>query len=242
MSLPEVVLKRRAKRVRQDADEAARRIAVKQAKRNPGRLPFKHAAAFVKEFKQQEVQDVRLRRLARDRAQTRAVPEGVSLMCVVRVCGVNNMHPKSRKVMQQLRLRHMNELVFLSVSPATMSMVRMVDPFVAYGYPTLKTVRDLIYKRGHGKVSRQRVPLTDNAVIEEALGAHGIICMEDLVHEIYTVGPHFKEASAFLWPIKLNGATEKGGAKKRKAKTPTDNKEQTGNQEAKINELIKKMN
>ena len=114
-------------------------------------------------------------------------------------------HPKSRKVMQQLRLRHMNELVFLSVSPATMSMVRTVDPFVAYGYPTLKTVRDLIYKRGHGKVDKQRLPLTDNSLIEAQLGEHGIICMEDLVHEIFSVGPAFKEANNFLWPFKSRG-------------------------------------
>ena len=28
--------------------------------------------------------------------------------------------------------------------------------------------------------------------------------MEDLVHEIYTVGPNFKAANNFLWPFKLN--------------------------------------
>ena len=28
--------------------------------------------------------------------------------------------------------------------------------------------------------------------------------MEDLVHEIYTVGPHFTKANNWLWPFKLN--------------------------------------
>ena len=28
------------------------------------------------------------------------------------------------------------------------------------------------------------------------------------MHEIYTVGPHFKEASNFLWPFKLSSACE----------------------------------
>jgi large subunit ribosomal protein L7e len=27
--------------------------------------------------------------------------------------------------------------------------------------------------------------------------------LEDLVHEITNVGPHFKEATRFLWPFKL---------------------------------------
>jgi hypothetical protein len=32
----------------------------------------------------------------------------------------------------------------------------------------------------------------------QGLGKHNIICVEDLVHEIMTVGPHFKEANNFL--------------------------------------------
>ncbi len=32
-------------------------------------------------------------------------------------------------------------------------MMRRVEPYIAWGYPNLKSVRELIYKRGHGKVS-----------------------------------------------------------------------------------------
>lgn len=85
-------------------------------------------------------------------------------------------------------------------------MLRRVEPYIAYGYPNLKSVRELIYKRGYGKVGKDRIPLTDNSVIEGVLGKHGIICMEDLIHEIYTVGPAFKEANNFLWPFQLSCA------------------------------------
>ncbi len=37
-------------------------------------------------------------------------------------------------------------------------------------YPNLKTVRELVYKRGFGKVNKQRIALTDNSIIEKALG------------------------------------------------------------------------
>ena len=30
-------------------------------------------------------------------------------------------------------------------------MLKLVQPYVTYGYPSLKTVRELIYKRGFGK-------------------------------------------------------------------------------------------
>jgi large subunit ribosomal protein L7e len=67
----------------------------------------------------------------------------------------------------------------------------------------LKSVRELIYKRGYGKVSKQRIPLTNNAVIEESLGKYDILCVEDLVHEIITAGPNFKQVSTRTPPISL---------------------------------------
>merc|ERR1711993_33770 len=90
--------------------------------------------------------------------------------------------------------------------------LRQTEPMVTWGYPNLKTVKELIYKRGHGKVQNRRTPLSDNAIIENALGKEGIICMEDLIHEIFTVGPNFKQASNFLWPLKLSAP--KGGFQK----------------------------
>ena len=66
--------------------------------------------------------------------------------------------------------------------------------------PNLKTVRELIYKRGYGKVDKQRVPLSNNQVIEQALGKYDILCVEDLVHEIFTVGPNFKQARNWIQP------------------------------------------
>ena len=59
--------------------------------------------------------------------------------------------------------------------------------------PNLKSVRELIYKRGYGKVNKQRIPLDNNQVIEAALGKYDILSVEDLVHEIFTAGPNFKQ-------------------------------------------------
>merc|ERR1712096_410000 len=35
-----------------------------------------------------------------------------------------------------------------------LQMLRIAEPFVAWGYPNLKTVKELMYKRGHGKMGR----------------------------------------------------------------------------------------
>ena len=39
------------------------------------------------------------------------------------------------------------------MNKATLNMLRRVEPYVTWGTPNLKTVRELIYKRGYGKVS-----------------------------------------------------------------------------------------
>lgn len=45
----------------------------------------------------------------------------------------------------------------------------MID-IVSYRYPSLKSVRDLLYKHGYGSVDGKRVPLASNADIEKMLG------------------------------------------------------------------------
>lgn len=100
------------------------------------------------------------------------------------------------------------------MTKATLEMLKIVEPWIAYGYPNLKTVRELIYKRGYGKINKQRIALTDNALVEANLGKYGVVCIEDLIHEIFTVGPNFKQAANFLWPFKLSNPT--GGFRTRK--------------------------
>ena len=49
-------------------------------------------------------------------------------------------------------------------------MLRIADPYIAWGYPSMKTIRELIYKRGYAKTEGQRHPITNNTIIEEKLG------------------------------------------------------------------------
>ena len=138
-----------------------------------------------------------------------------------------------------LRLNQINNGVFIRLTKPTIIMLRMVEPYIAYGYPNLKSTRELIYKRGFGKVNGQRIALTDNTIVEKSLGKFGIICVEDLIHEIVTVGPNFKQANNFLWPFQLSNPN--GGFHKRKVLHFIEGGD-TGNREEKINGLIRQMN
>ncbi len=60
----------------------------------------------------------------------------------------------------------------LIVVQATLNMLRICEPYITWGYPNLKSVRDLIYKRGFAKARGRRIPLTSNDIIERKLGKY----------------------------------------------------------------------
>ena len=116
-------------------------------------------------------------------------------------------------------------------------MFCFAEPYVTWGTPNLKSVRELIYKRGFAKLDARRTPITSNDIIEQKLGKYNIICVEDLVHEILTVGPNFKYASNFLWPFKLNTPT--GGWRKKTNHFVEGG--DFGNREEKVNNRLRTM-
>lgn len=132
------------------------------------------------------------------------VPAQAKVALVIRIRGINQMSPQSRKILELLRLRQKSNAVFVRLNKATIEMLLRVEPYIAYGYPSPAVVRELILKRGFARVNGQRIALTTNEVVRAALGQHNIESVEDLAHEIYTCGPHFTQANAFLWPFKLN--------------------------------------
>merc|ERR1712170_41239 len=204
--VPESLLKKRKQKEELRQKRAKANILAKQKNKDKRREIFKRAEKYVKEYRIKERDQIRFAREARKHGNFYVPPEA-KMAFVVRIRGINGIHPRPRKVMQLFRIRQINNGTFVKLNKATLQMLRLADPYITWGYPNLKSVRELIYKRGFAKVDNKRIPLTDNAIIEQKLGKYGIICMEDLVHEIFTVVPHFKEANNFLWTFKLNTPT-----------------------------------
>jgi len=236
--VPETLLKKRKSHEKSAADKIAALKKKHKAAREKRREIFKRADQYVKEYRSKERSEISYRRQARA-AGNFYVPAEAKLAFVVRIKGINKIAPKPRKILQLLRLLQINNGTFVKLTAATKQMLLLVSPYIAYGSPSLRTVRELIYKRGYAKVNKQRIPISDNAIIEKELGKHGIICIEDLIHEIYTVGPNFKQANNFLWPFKLSNPN--GGFHKRKFLHFIEGGD-TGDRESHINALVKKMN
>lgn len=209
-----------------------------QANKEKRKAIAERTAAYVKEYRDAEraVIDAKREAKANNSYYVEAEPK---LVFVIRIKGIMKIPPKPRKVLQLLRLTQINSGVFVKVTKATSELLKLAEPYITYGYPNQATVRKLIYKRGYGKVRSQRIALSDNQIIEASLGKYGIVSIEDLIHEIFTVGPNFKQANNFLWPFRLSNPN--GGFRTRKFFHFIQGGD-TGNREQFINNLVKQMN
>jgi len=235
VSTPETVLRKRKTLEARSATAATLRAEQKKKNVATRRTIFKRAEKYVKEYRDQQRSLIQFKREAKNAGNFYVEPEA-KLVFAMRIRGINAVSPKTKKILQLFRLRQIHNGVFVKLNKATLTSLRLVEPYIAYGYPTLKTISDLVYKRGYGKVNKQRIPLSDNKVIAEVLGKYDILCVEDLIHELYTVGPHFKQAANFLWPFKLSspngGYTHKG--------THYTEGGDHGNREERINQLVRR--
>ena len=59
---------------------------------------------------------------------------------VIRIRGINRLSPRVKKIMDLLRLRQIHNAVFVKLNACTINMLKLVLPYIAYGYPT----RDMI--------------------------------------------------------------------------------------------------
>lgn len=234
--VPEVILKKR----KNNEDWAIRRkhqLEQRVKKSKGDNFVIKKPEHFIKEYRDKELDLVQMKHRGKRKRQALSTPES-KLLFIIRIQGKSDMHPKTRKLLYSLRLRRMFSGVFVKANERILEILQKIEPYVTYGYPNLKSMNDLIFKKGLAKVDKQVIPLTDNNMIEQALGQHGIICIEDIVNEVARVGPHFKEVTSFLCPFTLNKPEKALQGKKKLYKFGGD----SGNREDNINELISKMN
>ncbi|XP_068920607.1 large ribosomal subunit protein uL30-like isoform X1 [Petaurus breviceps papuanus] len=173
-SIPESLLRKRKAFVILKAKCLKKKMAIKKLRKIRRKVIYEKAKAYHKEYRQMYRSEIQMARMAR-KAGNFYVPAEPKLAFVIRIMGINGVSPKVRKVLQLLRLRQIFSGTFVKLNKASINMLRIVEPYIAWGYLNLKSVNDLIYKRGYGKIKKQRIALTDNALIAKSLGKYGII-------------------------------------------------------------------
>jgi large subunit ribosomal protein L7e len=238
MKTPESVLKKQATQAKITAQAAADAKAAKAKKIADNKAFYDRAEKYEAEFQAAEKEAVDNRRKAKA-AGGFFVPAEPKVALVIRIRGIIGVSPKAKKVMQLFRLRQIHNATFVRLNEATIRMLRLIEPYVTYGYPTRATIQKLVYKRGFGKVNKQRIPISDNSIFTEELKSLGVECVADLINQIVTVGPAFKQANNFLWPFKLSPPLG-GFSRKTKLLHYLEGGE-AGARGEEINKLVKKM-
>ncbi|OHT07712.1 60S ribosomal protein L7-2 [Tritrichomonas foetus] len=234
--LPETLRKLEERKQKETAEYNQKRDALANEAKARAEKILARSKQYAAELVQQE-KDVIAKQNEAAAAGGFYVPAQAKVAFVIRIRGINQMAPQSRKILELLRLRQKSNAVFVRLNKATIEMLKRVEPYIAYGYPSPAVVRELIFKRGYARVNGQRIALTTNSLVQAALGQFGIESVEDLAHEIYTCGAHFHQASAFLWPFKLN--QPKGGF--RRIRRHYVEGGDYGNRENLIDDLITRM-
>merc|ERR1712036_130640 len=162
------ILKRRKRQQENKATRAAA-LAKERFDRRKKRVDVsKRAEKYVKEYRERERDELRLAREAK-KSGNFYIPAEPKLAFVMRIRGINQVAPKVRKVLQLFRLRQINNGVFIKLNKATINMLRICEPYITWGTPNLKSIRELIYKRGFIKVDGKRTPITSNDLVESTL-------------------------------------------------------------------------
>uniref|UniRef100_A0A2K5Q3N9 Ribosomal protein L30 ferredoxin-like fold domain-containing protein n=1 Tax=Cebus imitator TaxID=2715852 RepID=A0A2K5Q3N9_CEBIM len=195
--VPENLLKKRKAYQALKATQAKQALLAKKEQRKGKGPRFKRLESFLHDSWRQTRDKVRVRRLE-VKPHALELPDKHSLTFVIRIERIDGVSLLVQRTIARLRLKKIFSGVFVKVIPQNLKMLHIVEPYVTWGFPNLKSVRELILKRGQARVKNKTIPLTDNTVIEEHLGKFGVICLEDLIHEI--------EISWFLRPFHLSVA------------------------------------
>jgi len=235
---PESAIKRAAYKSKKQQD-FKKQVETKKAETKAlTKKAYVRGLKYTRQYRAAVNKTVHMKRQAKSNGGFYVEPKA-KVAIVVRIRGINKVAPKQRKILQLLRLRQLFNAVFVKLTKPMINMLRLVEPYIAYGYPTLKTVRGMLYKRGHLRVKGQRVKISDNAQIKTKLGGKDeeVICIEDMVNQIFTAGKRFRDVTNALWPFKL--APPVGGMKQKRRHFVEGG--DFGNRETLINRFLNRM-
>lgn len=233
---PESAIKRAAfKQQQTDAFKKAI-MANRVAKHALRKLAYERGLKHSRAYRHEEKKLVHLRRQATG-AGNYYLEAAPKIAVVTRIRGIAKVNPKQRKILQLLRLRQIFNTVFVKLNKPIEQMLRAVEPYIAYGYPSLSTVRSMVYKRGYLKINGQRVKISNNQMIKDKFNNSDVVCAEDLVNQIYTCGKHFRTVTNGMWPYKL--APPAGGMRQKRRHFIEGG--DFGNRETLINRFLARM-
>lgn len=239
-SNPEILLRKRKNtdRKRLEKQEQAREKALQQKnlKKKQLKNKFIRAETLVSNYKSNELERKRIRNISKssEEGELKYSEEELKeykLLFVIRIQNHTKglkIPAKARQVLDVLKLTEKDTGVFVKASPLSMDLLSLVAPYIMVGKPSLSSIRKLFQKRARiisteqleeGDDEERIVKLDNNQVVEDKFGNDlGLICIEDLIHEIVSLSPNFTSITSWLLPFKLNPPVHGWGPQAKLAK------------------------
>eukprot|EP01083_Nonionella_stella_P127145 385108_1 len=133
--VPESVLKKQATqaKIAEQAKQAS--YEAKQKKRQDKKDAIASSKKYSEEYAAAEATAIANRRQAKAQGGF-FVPAMPKLALIIRIRGTIGVSPKAKKIMQLFRLRQIHNATFVRLNESTIRMLRLIEPYVTYGYPT----------------------------------------------------------------------------------------------------------
>jgi len=154
--VPEYRLKKRKQyqALKRKEKEQAR---LQKTKKATPTIQFKRAEHFLRAAKRSQRDSIRvhrnLRKLITNAHKESMKPvEDVKLVCVVRVRTADGIGKLALAAMKKLRVLRMYQCTFVKYDEKTHRLLKTAEPYITWGKPDVRTIRELLSKRGYAEV------------------------------------------------------------------------------------------
>ncbi|CAG9316592.1 unnamed protein product [Blepharisma stoltei] len=233
-SKPETLLRKRERADDERIRDQITKEREEQMRRKKERVPkIKSIGSFIASQRTKNKSEKAL--LVRMKRKYTDIPSDGQLIFAIRIhISVNAANP-IKKALNTLRLTQRYTGIFLICDEATQLLLKTAEPFITFGNPSPALIDKLIRKRAKVMKDNLEIPLKDNTMVEDALGEAGVLCIDDIIHEISHPAENFSKVTNFLCPFKLNVPP------KQFLKTPFNKGGDYGFRAEQINDVIEKM-
>ncbi|EMG48819.1 RLP7 Ribosome biogenesis protein RLP7 [Candida maltosa Xu316] len=223
-SNPEILLRKRknADRKRLEKQEQIRenQILKKSAKKRKA-TKFVRAETLISNHKSNELERKRIKNLTKKQKKLQeeeSTDSDYKLLFVIRIPNHTKglkIPTKAYQILQVLKLTATNTGVFIKANKETLSLLTLIAPYVLVGTPSLNSIRKLFQKRARIMTIEKNeeteedeekvIKLDNNQLVEDKFGDElGLLCIEDLIIEIFNKSENFLKITGWLLPFKLN--------------------------------------
>ena len=232
-SNPEILLRKRknADRKRLEKQEQIKeKIAASKKAKLQQKNKFIRAETLLSNHKSNEIERKRIKKVSKkinnsdvptslsgDNSNNKEENQEYKLLFVIRIPNHTKglkIPKKAFQIMQVLKLTESNTGVFVKANESTIKLLGLIAPYVIIGQPSISSIRKLFQKRARimveeadsetGQVQSKVVKLDNNQVVEDKFEDLGLICIEDLIHELINLTDNFIPITSWLLPFKLN--------------------------------------